>query len=54
MMMSGDFQNRKKFILSFQHTHCLGNKYMLDIKIIKKTPPFLQNIPHVFVLVHVR
>ena len=36
--------------MSFRHTHCLDNKDMLDIHILKKNT-FLQNIPLVLVSV---
>ena len=52
-MMSGDFKMNKNLSMSFRHTHCLGNKYMLDVQILKKTP-FSQNIPLVLVSIHVR
>ena len=37
----------------FRHTPCLGNKYMLDIQILQRTP-FLQNMPLVLVSIYVR
>ena len=47
------FKMNKNLCMSLRRTHCLGNKYMLDVQILKKTP-FSQNIPLVLVSVHVR
>ena len=47
------FKMNKNLSMSFRRTDCLGNKYRLDIQILKKTP-FSQNIPIVLVSVHLR
>ena len=34
--------------MPFRHTHCLGNKYMLDIQILKKNPVSAKYTPASF------
>ena len=34
------FKMNRNLSMYFRHTHCFGNRYMLDIQILKKTPLF--------------
>ena len=54
MMREVIFKMNRNLSMSLRHTHCLGNKYLLDIQILEKKTPFLQSIPLVLDSVHVR